>query len=427
MDDPQRELAAMRRKLERQERIVSATRSLHSSLDLDEVLRLILEAATAGVEADRGTVFLVTEDGRELWSRVLSGGEHTEIRLPVGRGISGRVAATGETVRIADAWEDPDFDRSWDEKSGYRTRQILAAPIRNRENAIIGVFQLLNRRHGDFGPEDEEFLDALSLHAALAVENARLHLSALETERLEREMSLALSVQRQLLPEHQSIETGGYLAAGMNELCEDASGDYYDLLPNLPGGRLGFAIGDVSGHGLQAALIMTEARALLRATLGTVEEPSRVLPLVNDLLVPDLISGKFITIFAGTVEKSTGLVRWCGGGHPPPFHLVRKTGEIRKLGPSGPALGMFEGAPYRTEEPFILAPGDILLAYTDGATEARDATKEVFEEDRLADVLRSNADEPPDRILAAIRRAVLDFTGAGDNEDDLTLLAVKRV
>ncbi|MFV1958291.1 MAG: PP2C family protein-serine/threonine phosphatase, partial [Planctomycetota bacterium] len=270
----------LRRELERARHLVEASYALHSTLDLDELLGLIMKAARDGVHADRGTVFLCTEDGTRLWSRVLSGDEHLHIELPLGQGIAGTVAATGKAIRLDDARNDSRFDSSWDEKSGFVTRQLLTAPIRGRDGKVVGVFQLLNRRDGAFDEHDEEYLAALSIHAALAVENAMLHRAALEKERQDREIRLVQSVQRAYQPERLEHAVGCLRAAGLNQLCEDASGDYYDIFERADG-RLVVVVGDVSGHGLGAALVMAQARALVHAMADSVGDLAELLALQN--------------------------------------------------------------------------------------------------------------------------------------------------
>jgi hypothetical protein len=267
--------------LAREKRLTEASYALHTTLDLGEILQLILGAACDGVQADRGTVFVLSADGREIWSRVVGGDEHLEIRLPLGQGIAGTVAQTGETIRIGDAYADRRFDPNWDRRTGYRTRQILCKPIRSREGRIVGVFQLLNKKEGSFEDADEAYLDALSVHAALALENAQLHASALERERQAREILLVQEVQRAYQPERATLEVEGLRVAGLNILCEDASGDYYDFIP-LEDGRHVVVIGDVSGHGLKSALVMAQARAFLRAFSSTVEPLTAVLDRLGD-------------------------------------------------------------------------------------------------------------------------------------------------
>lgn len=164
--------------------LVEAAKNINSSLDLDKVLKLILDAAVKGVEADRGTLYLVDEIKKELWSKVLQGRDMIEIRLPIGKGIAGYVAETGETIDIADAYNDPRFNPEIDKKSGYKTNTMLCMPMKNKDAKIIGVFQLLNKKGGKFDEDDEIFIDALSAHASVAIENARLAQEMVQSERL---------------------------------------------------------------------------------------------------------------------------------------------------------------------------------------------------------------------------------------------------
>ena len=411
---------------ERLQKLVEASHALHSTLDLDELLARILRTAADGVGADRGTVYLLDPEKDELWSRVLSGDERLEIRLPVGQGIAGAVARSGKAVRIDDAYADPRFDRSWDRKSGYRTKTVLCAPIRNRAGDLCGVFQLLNKGKGTFDDEDERYLAGLSIHAALAVENARLHASALEKERYDREVKLAQGVQRQLQPERMSMREGGLAAAGMNELCEDATGDYYDVLAPLPDGRVGVAIGDVSGHGLQAALVMAEARAFLRAFVKTSPPLERAFALLNDALVPDMAGGKFISLFAAVVDPRDGRMEWCNAGHNPPLLFRARERRVQELTRTGRILGILPGEPCGPGEPLALEEGDAMLLYTDGVTEARRKGGELFGDERLQAALAGAAGGAPEEILDAVRGAVRDFTGGAPNTDDVTMVAVKR-
>ncbi len=417
---------ALRRELARARRLVEASYALHTTLDLDELLSLILDAARGGVDAERGTVFLLTPEGDQLWSRVASGDESLEIHLPVGQGIAGSVAATGKTLNLDDAYADPRFDRSWDAKSGFRTRQLLTAPIRNREGQVVGVFQLLNKRHGRFDREDEGFLDALSMHAALAVENARLHRAALEKERQDREIRLVQKVQRAYQPERLDLSRGVLQCSGLNQLCEHASGDYYDAF-ELPDGRGVVVIGDVSGHGLGAALVMAQARALLHALAPTCPDPPQLVAMLNDFLARDMTDGRFMTLFVTVVDLATGTLEWNSAGHPPPLLVRAATGAVERLGAQGLVLGVLRGATYPATEPCRLEPGDVLLLYTDGATEARDPGGQMLEEAGLARVLASLAGRDAPGVLDGIRDALVEWTGRTSFDDDLTLVALRRV
>jgi phosphoserine phosphatase RsbU/P len=421
---PVRDVAALEREVARQRSLVEASTMLHSTLDLEALLRIILDIASNAVGAERGTVYLLSDDGTELWSKVVAGEKKLEIRLPLGRGIAGAVGKTGETIRIADAYADARFDPSTDRRSGFRTRSILCAPIKSREGKIVGVFQLLNKRDGTFAPEDVEYLDSLSVHAALALENARLHRSALEKERQDREIAVAQGIQRALLPARAERKEGSYAFAGMNELCEDASGDYYDFI-DLADGRVGVAIGDVSGHGLGSALVMAEARALLHAFARTLSDLPEIVGLMNEFLTRDMTAGKFMTLFLGALDPKTGVLSWCSAGHNPPMHIAAGTGAMSELKATGAVLGIMAGLPYTAGEPLNLSPGDVVLLYTDGATEAVAPSGELFGEDRLRDVVRGAASRPPEGILDAVRDSLSQWTGGKPLRDDLTLAVVK--
>ncbi|MFH0990295.1 MAG: ATP-binding protein [bacterium] len=164
--------------------LIEASKIVNSTLDLDKLLGLILNSAVKSIEADRGTLYLVDSIKQELWSKVLQGDNMEEIRLPVGTGVAGYVAQTGETINIPDAYNDHRFNPDFDKRTGYRTRNMLCMAMKNKDGKIIGVFQLLNKKVGSFTTDDEQFIDAFSAHASVAIENARLAQEMVSNERL---------------------------------------------------------------------------------------------------------------------------------------------------------------------------------------------------------------------------------------------------
>jgi diguanylate cyclase (GGDEF)-like protein len=155
--------------------IVEATKQLNSTLDLGELIDIVLKLATKQTGAERGTMYLVDKEHQKIWSLVGLGLTLEEIRIPIGKGIAGHVARTGETINLSDAYSDPRFEPDVDRRLGYQTRTLLCLPIRNKGNAVVGVLQLLNKANGPFNTEDTDFLRALSVHCAIAIENAQLH------------------------------------------------------------------------------------------------------------------------------------------------------------------------------------------------------------------------------------------------------------
>ena len=166
------------------QRLIEASKIINSTLNLDELLELILNAATQSIEADRGTLYLVDDIKKELWSKVHQGTDMVEIRLPIGKGLAGYVAETGETILIPDTYADPRFNPEIDKRTGYRTRNMLCMPMKNKDRKIIGVFQLLNKNQGSFDNDDVSFIDALSAHASVAIENAHMAQEMVANERL---------------------------------------------------------------------------------------------------------------------------------------------------------------------------------------------------------------------------------------------------
>jgi len=165
-------------------RLIDASKSINSTLDLNKLLGLILDSAAQSIEADRGTLYLVDDIKKELWSKVLQGTDMVEIRLPIGKGLSGFVAETGETIIIPDTYADSRFNPDIDKRTGYRTRNMLCMPMKNKDGKIIGVFQLLNKKQRCFDDDDVSFIDALSAHASVAIENARIAQEMVANERM---------------------------------------------------------------------------------------------------------------------------------------------------------------------------------------------------------------------------------------------------
>jgi K+-sensing histidine kinase KdpD len=164
--------------------LIEITKRVNSSIKLDELLKIILDIALEATNADRGTVYILDEEKGEIWSKVLQGEESLEIRLPIGKGIAGSVAQTGETINLMDAYKDPRFNPEIDKKTGYRTKTMLCQAMRDKDGKIVGVFQLINKKDGFFTKKDEEMLNALSIHAAIAIQNAKMAQEMVNNERL---------------------------------------------------------------------------------------------------------------------------------------------------------------------------------------------------------------------------------------------------
>jgi sigma-B regulation protein RsbU (phosphoserine phosphatase) len=420
-----RKLETTRRELVKSSRLVEAARNLNSTLDLDKLLDIILDMALQIVDGDRGTVYLLDDGVGELWTKVtrgLDGEGKGTIRLPLGKGIAGYVAATGDTINIPDAYMDPRFNPDFDRQTGYRTESILCTPMRNKDGHIIGVFQLLNKHRGTFTADDASFLDALSLHASLAIENARLYEQERQKIRIERDLLAAREVQTSLLPKDlPSIQ--GYDFAATTVPALEVAGDLYDFVP-LDESRIAVSLGDVSGKGLPAALLMANIQATLRQQASAAGSPVECITRANRLLYQHTSPEKFVTLFYMFLDHRKHRFVFSNAGHEFPL-LVSASGAVRRLETGGVVLGIVEEFPFE-EETVALSRSDLLVVYSDGITEAPDKSGEQFGVRRLESLILENKDRPAEEILQAILAAVYAHAGGGAASDDRTLVILRR-
>jgi len=403
--------------------LFEATRLLNSTLDLAELLELILKIARTEVRADRGTVFLVDSKNKQVWSIVAQGLDHQEIRVPFGHGVAGRVAVTGEIINVEDAYTLDYFERGFDQKTGYHTKSLLCVPIRHSSGYIVGVIQLLNQiEQGKFTTEDEDFLLKLSGHMAMALENARLHRDALEKQRLERELEMARGIQRSLLPDAPPV-IPGYELAVINEPCYEVGGDYYDFLSLGPQTLL-LVVADVEGKGVSSALVMSNLQATLRALVMHLHSLEVLALSLNEMMYNDTKSRKYLSIFLGLVDTRRNGLHYINAGHVPPILVDGETGEYKLLQDGGTVVGLFPTAEYERGSAH-LHPGDILITSTDGITEACDAKDDEYGYDRLAQCVAKHRTKSADQIIEAVLAEVKEHSKEGVHIDDKVLMVLK--
>jgi serine phosphatase RsbU (regulator of sigma subunit) len=401
--------------------IVEATKKLNSTLDLGELINIILQIATRQSGADRGTVFLVDRERNEIWSLVGLGLAQQEIRLPADKGIAGWVAQHHQTVNLPDVYKDPRFEPDVDRRLGYRTKTLLCVPIENKDHEVVGVVQLLNKADGQFSASDEEFLRALSDHCALAIENAQLHRELLQKQKIERDLQLARSIQRGLLPEHPPALEGFDISVS-HRPSQMVGGDYYDFISLSPQTLL-TVISDVEGKGVASALVMANLQATLRALVVHLHSLERIVGSVNDMILADTRATKYMSMFVGLLDQRNHTFHYINAGHVPPV-VVRASGENALLKEGGMVVGIFPGVPY--ERGFLrLEPGDIFVGCTDGITEAMDVQSNEYGLERLAECVRRERAKPAEQIVEAVLADVDRFSRGGPHEDDRIICILK--
>ena len=403
--------------------LIEAAKNVNSTLDLGKLLNIILETALRSVSGDRGTVYLVDHERRELWSKVLKGDNVEEIRLPMGAGIAGYVASTGDTLNIVDAYLDPRFNPDFDKKTGYRTKTILCMPMKNKDGKIIGVFQLLNKAVGEFTVEDQNFIEALSVHAAIAIENARLYEEEKSFMKMQEEMRLAGKIQQELLPK-TFPEFQGYEIAGRTIPVHDVGGDYFDFI-TIDDGRVAVCLGDVTGKGLPASLLMANLQATLRGQTMVSDRPKDCLFRSNKLLFHSTSPEKFATLFYSILDTEKHTLSFSNAGQDNPM-LVSAKGSVSRLKTGGIMLGAFDDFQFE-DETVSMKPKETLVIYSDGVSEAMNPAKELYGDKQLQQLVVKNRNKSAGEIIDTIIADVRQHANGYPQSDDITVVVVRRV
>jgi len=423
-------LAERRGAMEELSCIVEATKRLNSTLDLGELIHIILQIATRQTGAERGTVFLMDRERGEMWSLVGLGLDQHVIRFAADRGIAGWVAREGTAVRLENAYEDARFEPEFDRRLGFTTRRVMGLPIRNESGVIIGVLELLNKAEA-FTAEDEAFLDALSAHVALALEKAQLHRERIKKEKMERDLALAREIQAGFLPEAPPIWKGIEICVS-HRASQMVGGDYYDFLPVQAGGKeaLLVVVADVEGKGAASALVMANVQATLHALADHAEPLDKLPATINQKILEGARASrtagrntKYLTMFIAFVENEGRELRYVNAGHVPPV-VIRADGSQEWLETGGMVVGLLPDASYDCGS-VALGQGDLLVACTDGITEAMDADGNEYTRERLAESVRKCRTQKPEEILRCILEEVDLHSRGGVHEDDRVLMVLR--
>lgn len=300
-----------------------------------------------------------------------------------------------------------------------KDKSLLKVPLRTKKD-VIGMI-CLGDKAGDsvFTSMDLKLINALALRASIFIENMRLQIHFTEKQRIEQELALATTIQNGLLPE-SSPALEGYDIAAIAKVCTEVGGDYYDFI-KLEDGDEALVMGDVSGHGIGSALIMSSARSSLRAMAG--EKPSKLMERLNRIMVDDNKGKGMMTLFYTVLDPNKRELTYVNAGHDYPF-IVRKDGKVDFLRSTGGLLGIFEDSKYR-EESVLLNKGDIVGIYTDGITESLNSEGEQFGTERLVEAVKGLINQRADSIIESVLEQLNVFTDGSQAEDDITMMVIK--
>jgi phosphoserine phosphatase RsbU/P len=414
--------------------LLEATSLLHSQLPLDSVLGTMIDHAIAVTDADRGLLLEADATGplRVKLAR-RSGGMRLPPESLTPSQTAIQLALKQQAPVITEDLAQADMDlQAAQSIVAQRLRAIVVLPLfamsrANTQESMIdikrghflGVLYLDSRRPTAFSKLDRQILDALAADAASILDNARLVERERERQRLEQEINIARDIQQALLPRNFP-DNPNFAVSGVNFPCLSVGGDYFDVFP-LSDGRTAFVIADVSGKGLGAAIVTTMLQgALSGMTLGT--EPARLFNHVNRFLCDHTEVGRYATVFFGLLDQE-GHLEFINAGHPSPFLIRRGKAEEAFTEGSYP-VGLVPEAEY-TAACLKLEPGDTLVLFTDGVTEAMDPEEQLFGVPRLRQVLTGQMQCPLEQLQKCILEAVENFTRGAHQADDLTLLIVR--
>jgi sigma-B regulation protein RsbU (phosphoserine phosphatase) len=404
--------------------LLGISSALNSTINLVDLLTLIMESANKVVNAEASSLMILDERTQELVFSVPTGpkkDEMTEVRIASDKGIAGWVLTQNQPVLIPDVTQDQRFFHGFDKSFDFETRSIICVPLLLK-GSVKGVLEVLNKKDGSsFDESDLYLLKTFANQAGIALENARLRQEEVEKQRLFHEVALANQIQTALLP-HRTPNLSGLEIAGHLKPATEISGDFYDYI-ELGGQKLAVVIGDISGKGVAAGLLMSASRSSLRTKIETHPSIAEAVHEVNRLLIRDA-ECRFVTLFLALIDLEKRTLSYSNCGHTPGLLYRKRSQEVRELSVGGTILGAFEDFGY-SEDTLKVEPGDTVVLYTDGVTDEETPAGEKFGSDRLYKLLEENAHLDAEGIIRCVADAVSDFMAGAAQKDDLTVLALK--
>lgn len=433
---------------------LESRKTLAESLDVTSTLSEILDFALETTHASAGAIYLIedseTRPGeQDLVPKVVQGyfpplTQHVRMekvvvkqkmvhdlvlneRIPLGEGLAGRAAVSGQSELVRDAETDMRVRQS--SIDFLRIKSMVVVPLKD-QSTIAGVLIVVNKHRPEgmvsFDDNDEALLWSVADLAAITINNARMHHDLADKERFERELQIAQDVQTLLLPaEYPSVE--GYEIRGYNRPAWRVGGDYYDFIW-IDETRLMIVIADVAGKGISGALTMSMVRTLLRAEAPRADGLKDLLLRINRFVYRDTKSDTFVSMMLAILDTRKHTLDLVRAGHEPLIRFGESLDDFSLVAPEGMALGLDSDALFRgllKERTLDLHEGDVLVFYTDGVTEAMNADHEEFTLERLIDTIKVNRNRDSSSMVEAINKSLSEFTGEIPQHDDLTFVLLK--
>jgi len=396
--------------------LIHAGQELAQNRPLAELFPLILDLSIQAVNAQRGVLLLL--EGDELVAKA-----HKGDAFRISTAVRDRVLHERSSVLVRDAQLDDAFKGRMSIVE-QKVHTMLAVPLETKDRSIGLIYVDSPFILREFTKNDLSLLTVMANVAAIRIEHARLAEVEAAERIMQRDLSQAAEIQGGMLPA-QAPQIAGLDLAGFNVPCRTVGGDYFDFFPYAgQSPSVGLALGDVSGKGMPASLMMMALHARVHVLAENPGNLGDFMARLNKATCATCPSNRFITFFFSVLDAATGNLRFANAGHNPPV-LLRASGEAQMLEGGGPVLGIIAVAPYG-EQSANLAAGDLLVLYSDGVTEANNLDYDEFGEERLVQVLQQNRTRPAREIVDAVTAALKDFTAGAPQADDITLVVAKR-
>jgi serine phosphatase RsbU (regulator of sigma subunit)/pSer/pThr/pTyr-binding forkhead associated (FHA) protein len=413
--------------------ILEITKNLSSELTIDAVAPKILDSLMELFpQAERLFLILVDPATKRLIRKAFkhrpakksvftSSIPADEVPMSISRSIVNHVLLQKKAVLSQDAGADKNLPTSAS-IADLKIRSVMCVPLVTPDKEALGIIQLDTSDRKQFAQEDLDVLAAVASQAAISIQNAQMHESLLERERLSRDLKLAEQVQKRFLPQSVPVISGFEFFAHYDPAYE-VGGDYYDFVP-LPGGRLAIAVGDVSGKGVSAALMMAKFSGDTRFCILTENSPSEAADELNSLLFAAGIEEKFITLSLSVLDPERRTLTLTSAGHLP-IMIRHSNGSVDEIGETiaGFPLGIVPEGEYKQTQ-VVLQPGDVVAVFSDGVTDARNLREELYESRDKRRLLRKLADTSggPETIGRALLQDIREFSAGHNQVDDITLI-----
>ncbi len=388
---------------------------------LEDTLKMTIDLVFKAIDAERGFLFL--KENGELICKIARGAKQDVVsptsQVQISRSITNKVISEAIPILTSDAMHDPRFQAQHSVVLS-QIRSVMAVPLASDEETF-GMIYVDNPLHNRFEEEDLKVLTTIASVAAIKIEHERLIEERFEKRRMEEELKVASEIQMRLQPVAPP-QLPGWDMTAVSFPCREIGGDYYDYIPRRDG-KLALAVGDVSGKGTGAALLMSSVHAAVRAQSQTRASISQIMEEVNSYIYENSPSSKYLTLFYSVLDPATGELVYSNGGHNIPL-LIRASSEIVKLDKGGLPVGLMPGITY-DEDRVMFGVGDVLVIYSDGITESVNLQDEEFGEDRLIEVIKKNLHRSASGIRDRIDEALSRFVGTASPVDDMTVMIIK--